>query len=359
MILRALNALKFQILVTLAAVAAGFIYEGDVAGGLTVLLLGVFEISLSFDNAVVNAVVLEKMSPFWRRMFLLIGIPIAAIGMRFLFPIVITSAASGLGFGSVIDLALHNPVEYQHRLEAAQIDINALGGAFLGLVFLSFFLDPEEGQVPWLGWIERQLARVGRLDTVAIGIVLVGLLVDSRLVPDDRQVGMLTSGIIAIGIFIFVNGFSDLLGGAELARAGVATFLYLEVLDASFSFDGVIGAFAITNKVILICLGLGIGALYIRTMTIYFVEHGVLQEFVFLGNGAHWAIGVLAAILFIDNSKPVPEIVTGLIGVAIILLAVAASIRHRRAGGGGQSSDEVLAGPTGEQLHTASSPATP
>ncbi|HET9052347.1 MAG TPA: DUF475 domain-containing protein, partial [Candidatus Dormibacteraeota bacterium] len=334
MILRTLGTLRWQILVTLLAVAAGFAYTGDAAGGLTVLLLGVFEISLSFDNAVVNAVVLERMSPFWQRMFLLVGVPVAAVGMRFLFPIVITSVAGGLGFTTVIDLALHHPTEYQQRLEGAQIDINTLGGCFLGLVFLSFFLDPEEGQATWLGVPERALARVGKLDTAAVGIVLVGLLVDSRLVPADRQSGMLISGLVAIAIFVFVNGFSEVMGGAgDLAKAGFATFVYLEVLDASFSFDGVIGAFAITNRVILICLGLGIGALYIRTMTVYFVKHGVLQEFIYLGHGAHWAIGVLAAILFVNNSVSVPEIVTGLIGVAIILIAVFSSVRHRAAGG--------------------------
>lgn len=352
MVLRLLNALKFQIALTALAVAAGFVYTGDLSGALTVLLLGVFEISLSFDNAVVNAVVLQRMSPFWQRMFLVIGVPVAAIGMRFVFPILITSVASQIGFGTVVDLALHHPDLYQAKLVHAQIDINTLGGCFLGLVFLNFFLTPEEGQVAWLSWLEKPLAQLGKVDSLAVAIVLGVLIGDAMVVSPDQRVGMIISGLIAVLIYIIVNGLSELLGAAgdAVARAGLATFIYLEVLDASFSFDGVIGAFAITNRVILICLGLGIGALYIRTMTIYFVRNGILAEFVFLGNGAHWAIGALATILFIDNRFEIPEVITGLVGVAVIIASVLASIVHRRRHPADPAPSSDALGPTSEGI---------
>ncbi|MFO0005646.1 MAG: DUF475 domain-containing protein, partial [bacterium] len=99
-------------------------------------------------------------------------------------------------------------------------------------------------------------------------------------------------------------------------RSGIAAFLYLEVLDASFSFDGVIGAFAITRDVVIIMLGLAIGAMFVRSMTVYLVNKGTLDRFVFLEHGAHYAIGVLAVIMLIGTVQHVPEVLTGFIGIA-------------------------------------------
>jgi len=113
-------------------------------------------------------------------------------------------------------------------------------------------------------------------------------------------------------------------------RAGIFTFLYLEVLDASFSFDGVIGAFAISNRVLVIALGLGVGAFWIRSLTLYLVRKGTLSEYVYLDHGAHWAIGVLAVIMIAQVRYQVPEVVTGLTGVGFIGLALVSSIAERR-----------------------------
>ena len=84
---------------------------------------------------------------------------------------------------------------------------------------------------------------------------------------------------------------------ALAGKAAFFMFLYLEVLDASFSFDGVIGAFAITNDIVLMALGLGIGAMYVRSLTVYLVRQGTLDDYVYLEHGAHYAIGALAVIL--------------------------------------------------------------
>lgn len=125
-------------------------------------------------------------------------------------------------------------------------------------------------------------------------------------------------------------------GPTELAKAtgkaGFFLFLYLEVLDASFSFDGVIGAFAITADPIIIALGLGfIGAMFVRSLTVYLVRQGTLSEYVYLEHGAHWAIGALALILLYSIGTHVSEIVTGLVGgVVLIVAALVSSIARKR-----------------------------
>jgi hypothetical protein len=123
-------------------------------------------------------------------------------------------------------------------------------------------------------------------------------------------------------------------GPSQLAKAGGKAgfflFLYLEVLDASFSFDGVIGAFAITSDPIIIALGLGfIGAMYVRSITVFLVKKGTLAEYVYLDHGAHWAIGALAALLLVSIGVHVPEVLTGLVGLAFIGAALLSSTRLR------------------------------
>jgi hypothetical protein len=102
------------------------------------------------------------------------------------------------------------------------------------------------------------------------------------------------------------------------------------VLDASFSFDGVIGAFAITNDVVIIMLGLAIGAMFVRSLTVFLVHKGTLDEFVYLEHGAHYAIGILALIMFASVEYEIPEWFTGLSGVAFIAVSLWSSVRWRR-----------------------------
>jgi hypothetical protein len=115
------------------------------------------------------------------------------------------------------------------------------------------------------------------------------------------------------------------------AKAGLGAFLYLELLDASFSFDGVIGAFALSNNIFLIALGLGIGAMFVRSMTIYLVDKDTLGEFRFLEHGAFWAITVLGIIMVSSPLINVPEAVTGLVGAVLIGSALYASVLYNRA----------------------------
>ena len=120
----------------------------------------------------------------------------------------------------------------------------------------------------------------------------------------------------------------------DVAKAGFGAFLYLEVLDASFSFDGVIGAFALTNNLIIIAIGLGIGAMFVRSMTVYLVRKGTMSEYRYLEHGAFYAIVALAVIMYINTFSHIPEVITGLIGAVLIGLAFWSSVRWNRANKG-------------------------
>lgn len=303
-----------------------------------VSVLAVMEVSLSFDNAVVNASVLKTWSLFWQKLFLTVGILVAVFGMRLVFPILIVSATSDLSFSQTWHLALENPNDYSSRLAAHHAEISAFGGVFLLLVFLNFILD-EEKDVHWLVWIESRLASLGKINSVAVFVALSVLFLSLSLVEPEKKFDVVIAGLVGILVYLGVDVLSSLLESEEendtpvrdlVHKGSIGSFLYLEVLDASFSFDGVIGAFAITKDIVIIMLGLAIGAMFVRSLTVYLVRNGTLDEFVYLEHGAHWAIGALASIMFISMKYEVPEAITGLIGIGLIGLALWASIKHRR-----------------------------
>lgn len=305
--------------------------------GLT-LILGVMEVSLSFDNAVVNASVLKGWNEFWQRLFLGLGIIIAVFGMRLLFPLVIVAAAADLGIGEVWTMALHQPEQYAAHLTSHHAEVAAFGGVFLLLVFLNFLFDDEK-EVHWLGNVESKLATFGRISSMPVLLALAAVLACTTLVEVAQRMAVLTAGVWGVLTFVGVDALGNLLEkeeetdvdvGRVIKQGGIGGFIYLEVLDASFSFDGVIGAFAITNDVVIIMLGLAIGAMFVRSMTVYLVRQGTLEEFVYLEHGAHYAIGVLALIMLGSMKYQISEIFTGLIGVAFILASVWASVVHKR-----------------------------
>lgn len=304
-----------------------------------VIVLGIMEVSLSFDNAVVNASVLKDMDEKWRQLFLTVGILIAVFGMRLVFPIVIVAVATGLGTFEVIQMALQTPEEYSRHLTENHAGIAAFGGMFLLLVFLSFMFDHEK-DVHWIAVIEEKMAALGRVEVMNILIALFVLMMLQWFLPIDEatRLTILVAGLGGILLYIAVSSldvfFEDEAAGKAAVntakRNGLAGFLYLEVLDASFSFDGVIGAFAITNDVVIIMLGLAIGAMFVRSLTIHLVHKGTLDEYVFLEHGAHYGIGALAAIMLLSIHWHISEIITGLIGVTFIALSVYSSIRYKK-----------------------------
>jgi uncharacterized protein len=320
-------------------------HAGGVAGGMaalfTALMLGALETSLSFDNAVVNARILSGMSHFWRRMFLTVGVLIAVFGMRIVFPLVIVWAVSDHSAWAVMQMTWRNPGEFQKILVDQHVVIAGFGGAFLWMVFTKFFLDAEK-ELHWIPWIERPLAKVGRIESVWVVSTLALVFALYRFVPHGLGASFVIAGVAGVFTFLVVEAINSLLEakeeamehrGPSVASAGFGAFLYLEVLDASFSFDGVIGAFAITSNLFLIALGLGIGAMFVRSITIHLVESGTLARYKFLEHGAFWAIGALAAILFAGAlGAHIPEVVSGGVGIALIGLSLWSSIRSNRAG---------------------------
>jgi hypothetical protein len=316
----------------------GYSHAG-ITGLLTALgvavILGIMEVSLSFDNAVVNASVLKDWSPFWKKLFLGVGIIIAVFGMRLLFPLVIVAQAADLSLLQVWDLALSDPKAYAAHLTNHHAEVAAFGGMFLLLVFLNFLFDHEK-ETHWLGRFEEKIASWGKVSSVSVMIALGTLMASLSLVTEAQKMVVLMAGLWGILIYVGVDAISSMLEqddkaiGGAVAKGGIGGFMYLEVLDASFSFDGVIGAFAITNDVVIIMLGLAIGAMFVRSLTVFLVEKGTLSEFVFLEHGAHYAIGILAAIMLVSMKYHVPELVTGLAGVAFIGASLWSSVRHKK-----------------------------
>jgi hypothetical protein len=310
-------------------------------------VLGVMEVSLSFDNAVVNASVLRHWNEFWRKLFLTVGILVAVFGMRLVFPLLIVSVATGLGLFDVWTMATTTPDEYSRHLTEAHAQVAAFGGAFLLLVFLNFLFDDEK-EHHWLGWIEEKLGTIGT-GGLAVLLTLAAVFGCMTMVPEKDKLSVLTAGVVGVLVYLAVSWLSDLLEEEQpeadddapaakgnnavigaVARGSIGGFLYLEVLDASFSFDGVIGAFAITKDVVIIMLGLAIGAMFVRSLTVFLVHKGTLDEYVYLEHGAHYAIGILALIMLTSVKYHIPEWFTGLSGVAFIAISLWSSIRYKR-----------------------------
>jgi hypothetical protein len=246
--------------------------------------------------------------------------------------------AADLGMVEVWNLALNDPKAYSTHLTNHHAEVAAFGGMFLLLVFLNFLLDDEK-EMHWLGPVEERIGSLGKVSSLAVMIAIGALMGSLSLVAEAQKMVVLISGLWGILIYVGVDAISSLLekseeGGSNVGdmvkRGGIGAFLYLEVLDASFSFDGVIGAFAITSDVVIIMLGLAIGAMFVRSMTVFLVKQGTLDEFVYLEHGAHYAIGILAVIMLASMKFHIPELFTGLVGVAFIVASLWSSIRHKK-----------------------------
>ncbi|MFD0444008.1 DUF475 domain-containing protein [Streptomyces indonesiensis] len=386
-----------------AITAIGLALAGVLWGwqGLAIVgILSILEISLSFDNAVINAGILRKMNAFWQKIFLTVGILIAVFGMRLVFPVIIVAVTAKMSPIEAVDLAINDKNQYEHLVTAAHPAIAAFGGIFLLMIFLDFIF--EERDIRWLGWLEKPLAKLGKLDTFSIVVALIGLLIAATTVATDvahgggdKSATVLLSGVAGLLTYLIVGGISgyfedkleeeedededDEAGAAEgegdegakaatnaqlngsggrgssgasvvglASKAAFFLFLYLEVIDASFSFDGVIGAFAITNDIFEMALGLGIGAMYIRSLTVFLVRRGTLDDYVYLEHGAHYAIGALAVILLVTIKYEINEVITGLVGVVLIAASYWSSVRRNRkeaaAGEDAEAKTEVTSG---------------
>jgi hypothetical protein len=338
----------------------GYYYTGTMTGvGTAIFLcavLSVLEISISFDNAVVNAIVLKDMTPVWQHRFLTWGMWIAVFGMRLVFPLLIVSILAKVGPIDAFLLAATQPEKYKEIMLSAHYEVAAFGGAFLLLVSLKYFFDVEK-DVHWIRRIEEPLAKMGRLEAIEVGLTLAMLIVISKFISLDHQLSFIIAGLFGVITYLAVQGIGTFLQAPntlesnstvianasptgktidqalldQMAKISLANFLYLEVLDASFSFDGVIGAFAITNNLFIIAIGLGIGAMFVRSLTIMMVDKGTLEAFKYLEHGAFYAVCSLAIIIFLNTLIEIPELITGAVGAIFIGLSIWSSHKENKA----------------------------
>jgi len=286
----------------------GALYLGGLPTLAVVAILSILEVSLSFDNAVVNATVVRRMNSFWQKMFLTVGMLIAVFGMRLFFPLAIVAVTAQLSLIEVWNLAINDPNQYAAELTAAHPAIASFGGAFLLMIALDFLF--EEREITWLTPIEKVFAKLGGIDALSVIITLGAISASAIWLAPEHAETILLSGAVGVIAYLGVNGLAgffesqgdedgeghgdDQLAGisgpASAARGTMAVagkaafflFLYLELLDASFSFDGVIGAFAISTNIFVIAAGLAVGAMFVRSLTVFLVREGVLEEYEYL-----------------------------------------------------------------------------
>ncbi|MEB3199536.1 MAG: DUF475 domain-containing protein [Synechococcaceae cyanobacterium] len=312
--------------------------RGLSAAWVTLVLL-LLEVSLSFDNAVVNARVLEKLTESQQRFFLTWGLVIPVFGVRFIGPLLMVSLAGGVSLGHAFDAALHHPAHYRELLELAEPRILAFGGMFLLMVFLRYFFD-EAKTLHWFRPLERALSEAGRIEALEVALALILLLVLDGLLPGAQRLDVLFAGVIGLVLQLLSTSLAEAFGDEEqagvrlAAGGGVMSLIYLELLDASFSLDGTIGAFAITSDLVLILTGLGLGALFIRSLTLMLSREQALQKLIFLEHGAHYAIGALGLLMLVSIllqrwSVEVPEWLSGLIGLVLLVVSLFDSMRHQ------------------------------
>ncbi len=313
---------RSSIVFTVVGLVLAF-YIGNIETLYVVALLAILEISLSFDNAVVNAKVLETMEPKWQQRFITFGIPVAVFGMRFLFPVIIVAFASNMGLIETFNIALNEPERYQATLSSVENLIYAFGGSFLLMVFLHFLFDTERDEI-WFEMLEKsklldKLEKIPKIEFIIASVVGVVLILATK----EYEISI--PYFLGVLLYTIIASLDNILG-VNGVRNGMMGFLYLEVLDASFSFDGVIGAFALSSDVFVIMIGLGIGAMFVRSLTLYMLKQKTLAEYRYLEHGANYAIFALAMVMILKIFMPINEIIVGSIGVTFILVAAAHSM---------------------------------
>jgi len=265
---------------------------------ITTLGLCLFEVISSVDNAVVNANILGTMPHKYRKIFLFWGLLFAVFAVRGLLPFVIVWMANpSLGIGQVIGAAFSGSPEMGVYLEHSKPLLLLGGGIYLFFVFLSWlFLEEKKYAFLAEGFIHRQGVWFYALASLLTTTVVYFSLQQNPI--------MALAATIGVSAFFITDGFKKNAEEKEKklmdpSMSAWSKIVYLEVLDASFSIDGVIGAFAFTVSVPLIILGNGLGALVVRELTIKGID--LITKFAYLKNGAMYAIGVLGAMMTLES----------------------------------------------------------
>jgi hypothetical protein len=294
-----------------------------------VLGLAMFEIISSVDNAIVNAHVLKTMPEKYRKIFLFWGLLFAVFIVRGLLPFLIVWMANpALSIGGVMTSVFSNDPQIKEYLEASKPLLLLGGGVYLFFVFLSWlFLEEKKYAFLVEGFIHRQGAWFYAVSSIfTVLVVYISLQINPILA---------LAATIGISAFFITDGFKKNAEEQEkkmLTGSGMSAWskiIYLEILDASFSIDGVIGAFAFTLSVPLILLGNGLGALIIREFTIKGIN--LISKFAYLENGAMYSIGMLGALMVAESfGKEYPFWLAPLNMVILIVIFLGLSIRELR-----------------------------
>jgi uncharacterized protein len=293
-----------------------------------ILGLVVFEVVNSVDNAVVNASVLKTMSILWRKRFLLIGIITSVFLVRFILPLVIvwisvptiTLPEMFLAFTGQSNVATH-------AIEMEKPVILAFGGVFLLFLYLHWlFLEKKDPL-----FLERFLKEKWGVWFFGVASILLVLV----LYLAKANPTMMLAAAIGSATFFIVYGLKEtaekneaqLLGGVGgSSLSDLSKFVYLEVLDTTFSFDGVVGAFAFTINLLLILIGLGIGALVVRELTIKGID--TISKYKYLKNGALTSIGFLGIFMLVESfGVELPSYIPTIVTFIVIGVAYYASYR--------------------------------
>ncbi len=293
-----------------------------------VIVLGliVFEVVNSLDNAIVNASVLKTMSMLWRKRFLVIGIITSVFLVRFILPLLIVWISVPGISGQDLFLAFLGQSEVaKTAIEMQTPIILTFGGVFLLFLYLHWlFLEKKDPL-----FIERYLKQKHGVWFFAFAaIILVIVMYLARASPM-----MMLAAAIGSATFFIIYGLKQtaeesernlVVGASEMSD--LSKFMYLEVLDMTFSFDGVIGAFAFTINLILIFIGIGIGAMVVRELTVKGIDS--IAKYKYLKNGAMTSIGFLGLFMMLEGfNVPLPSILPILITFALFGVAFYASRR--------------------------------
>lgn len=268
-----------------------------VSAFVTVAGLCLFETISSIDNAIINAEVLTTMGAKARRWFLLWGLLIAVFLIRGLLPLVIVWATMpSLGLWGALTATFSSDTRVHEAIESSAPILLAGGGTFLVFLFLHWlFLDPKHYGLRGEEFIQRQ----GVWFFAVVSILLTAIVWFALQMNSMMAFG----AVVGSSAFFITHGFKENAAQAEkdLMREGlsdISKIFYLEVIDATFSIDGVLGAFAFTLSVPLILIGNGLGALVVRELTLGNIDR--IKKYIYLKNGAMYSILFLGAIMLLD-----------------------------------------------------------
>ena len=343
------------VLVSILASIAVYIYKG-MMGVYQSNILSVLELSLSFDNAVVNAIILANMAVFWRGAFITWGMIIAVFGMRLFFPVLIVVFTTDMGVVDAMSMSLNNPAKYEAIIQASHHILMSFGGTFLLMVFLTFLFDKNK-EMHWISFIESRavkLANLGEIKIVAIMLLMTAIgyfapsdVTSGEHIIKDAKVEIVLGMIYGVTLYVIIELIKNALeddgneddgeldkidsnAKAKAVQGGIASFIYLELIDASFSFDGVLGAFAVTQNIVIMAIGLGVGAFAVRSLTLLLVDRGTVSEYRYLEHGAMWSIGLLALSMIVQIFYHLPEALITSVAIAPITLAFFNSLKANK-----------------------------